>query len=114
GLNVTIDPEEFCSFCLKAPEESNVCILDVRSPANAQPYVERFGELWLNIPQEQLIYRLNDIPADKDLVIVCNSGARSYEALRLLQAKLGKDARNLQGGVALLRMGGMIDAGEED
>jgi rhodanese-related sulfurtransferase len=114
GLNVIIDPEEFCSSCLGASTESNVCILDVRSPANAQPYLERFGERWVNIPQEELIYRLGDVPPDKELVLVCNSGARSYEVLRLLKAKLGKEARNLQGGVALLKMGGMLDLGEED
>jgi len=115
GLNITIDPEEFCSVFLESEASSpqDICVLDVRSPANANPYVERFGDRWVNIPQEEIKYRLNEIPAAKELILVCNSGARSYEALRQIQAKLGRSGRNLQGGVALLKMGGMVDLGEE-
>jgi len=115
GLNITIDPEEFRSVFLgsEASSPQDICVLDVRSPANANPYVERFGDRWVNIPQEKIKYRLNEIPAAKELILVCNSGARSYEALRQIQAKLGRSGRNLQGGVALLKMGGMVDLGEE-
>jgi len=115
GLNVTIDPEEFCSVFLESEESSSqdICVLDVRSPANARPYVERFGDRWVNIPQEEIKHRINEIPSAKELILVCNSGARSYEVLRQIQAKLGKAGRNLQGGVAILKMGGMIDLGEE-
>ncbi|MEJ5300200.1 MAG: FAD-dependent oxidoreductase [Thermodesulforhabdaceae bacterium] len=116
GLNVTIDPEEFCSVFFGSEEASpsDVCVLDVRSPANANPYVERFGSRWVNIPQEELKYRLNELPDSKELILVCNSGARSYEVLRQIQSKVGKEARNLQGGVAILKMGGMLDLGEEE
>jgi rhodanese-related sulfurtransferase len=115
GLNITIDPEEFCSVFLESEASSpqDICVLDVRSPANANPYVERFGDRWVNIPQEEIKYRLNEIPAAKELILVCNSGARSYEVLRQIQAKLGRSGRNLQGGVAILKMGGMVDLGEE-
>jgi NADPH-dependent 2,4-dienoyl-CoA reductase/sulfur reductase-like enzyme/rhodanese-related sulfurtransferase len=115
GLNITIDPEEFCSVFLESEASSpqDICVLDVRSPANANPYVERFGDRWVNIPQEEIKYRLNEIPAAKELILVCNSGARSYEVLRQIQAKLGRSGRNLQGGVAIFKMGGMVDLGEE-
>lgn len=115
GLNVTVDPEEFCSIFLGDGSEKiseEVCVLDVRSQANARPYVEKFGNRWVNIPQEELIYRLDEIPKSDELILVCNSGARSYEVLRQIQTKLGKTARNLQGGVALLKTGGLLSLEE--
>ncbi|MCX7822941.1 MAG: FAD-dependent oxidoreductase [Syntrophobacterales bacterium] len=115
GLNVTIDPEEFCSIFLgDAVKPEDLCVLDVRSPANARPYVEKFGPRWVNIPQEELIHKLDNIPKSDELILVCNSGARSYEVLRQLQSKLSRKTRNLQGGVALLKTGGMLTLEESD
>jgi rhodanese-related sulfurtransferase len=89
-----------------------VC-LDVRGPANATPFVEHFGERWINIPQETLKHRLDEVPKDKRLILVCNSGVRSYEALRQLEAAGNCRAVNLQGGVAILKKCGLIDLSEE-
>ena len=117
GLNRPIEPDEFARCFLQ--EESAECIcLDVRGPANAAPFVERFGDRWLNIPQETLNKRMDEVPKDKRLLLVCNSGVRSYEAMRQLdRAGIGNTV-NVQGGVAMLKNSGAVktekDKNEKD
>jgi NADPH-dependent 2,4-dienoyl-CoA reductase/sulfur reductase-like enzyme/rhodanese-related sulfurtransferase len=112
GYNKPIDADEFERCFLTEQADDMVC-LDVRGPANADPYVEHFGGRWINIPQETLKYRLDEVPKNKRIVLVCNSGVRSYEALRQLDAAGACRAVNLQGGVAILKKTGMIDLSEE-
>lgn len=112
GLNRTMDAAEF-ERCFLQEQADDVVCLDVRGPANATPFVEHFGGRWINIPQETLARRLDEVPRDKQVVLVCNSGARSYEALRQLDTAGSRQAVNLQGGVAILKKSGMIDLSEE-
>ena len=112
GFNKPMDADQFEQCFLDNKTDDTVC-LDVRGPANAAPYVAHFGDRWLNIPQETLKDRLEEVPKDKRLVVVCNSGARSYEALRQLENAGVCEAVNLQGGVAALKKAGMLDVGDE-
>ncbi|MEW6219427.1 MAG: FAD-dependent oxidoreductase [Thermodesulfobacteriota bacterium] len=113
GLNRTAEVEELEELFIRQADPEVLC-LDVRGPANAAPFVARFGARWQNIPQETLHERLHEIPRDKKLFVVCNSGVRSYEALRQLDhAGLGERAVNLQGGVAALKKSGALDAEPE-
>lgn len=112
GYNRPLDIGEFEKCFLDDSAADTLC-LDVRAPANAAPYVARFGERWLNIPQETLEQRLQDVPKDHRLIVVCNSGARSYEALRQLSHAGVDEAVNLQGGVAALKKAGLFDSGGE-
>ena len=114
GLGKTVDVEEF-ERCVLDGSDDAVC-LDVRGPANAGPFVEAYGERWVNIPQETLGQRFHEVPRDKRLLVVCNSGVRSYEALRQLESAGIYDVFNLQGGVALLKKTGAVrlEGGEEE
>jgi NADPH-dependent 2,4-dienoyl-CoA reductase/sulfur reductase-like enzyme/rhodanese-related sulfurtransferase len=112
GYNKPLDVDQFQQCFLDGGDDETVC-LDVRGPANAAPYVARFGGRWLNIPQETLKYRLKEVPIDKHLVVVCNSGARSYEALRQLESAGVCEAVNLQGGVAALKKSGFLEFMDE-
>ncbi|NTV43652.1 MAG: rhodanese-like domain-containing protein, partial [Syntrophobacteraceae bacterium] len=87
--------------------------LDVRGPANAAPFVARFGDRWVNIPQETLKHRMGEVPRDRRLFVVCNSGVRSYEALRQLENAGICEAVNVQGGVAALKKAGLLNLGDE-
>jgi NADPH-dependent 2,4-dienoyl-CoA reductase/sulfur reductase-like enzyme/rhodanese-related sulfurtransferase len=111
GYNRPLDAEEFQKCFVHDGADETVC-LDVRGPANAAPFVARFGERWCNIPQETLKDRLKDVPQRKRMIVVCNSGARSYEALRQLEAAGVCGALNLQGGVAALKKAGLLDLGD--
>jgi NADPH-dependent 2,4-dienoyl-CoA reductase/sulfur reductase-like enzyme/rhodanese-related sulfurtransferase len=113
GYNRTVEVAEF-ERCFLAAEAGDVVCLDVRGAANAAPYVDLFGARWLNIPQETLNDRFAEIPKDKRLMVVCNSGVRSYEALRQLETAGLNNAVNLQGGVAALKKSGLLAGGEEE
>jgi rhodanese-related sulfurtransferase len=108
GYNRTVEVDEFERCFLTDKADDAIC-LDVRGAANAAPYVDLFGDRWLNIPQETLKHRLAEIPPDKRLLVVCNSGVRSYEALRQLETAGLCNAVNLQGGLAALKKSGALD-----
>ncbi len=107
GYNQAITPEEFQRLFLEeAPD--NLMVLDVRGAANAAPFVGYFKDRWLNIPQETLRHRFSEVPRDKRLILVCNAGLRSYEALRQLQTQGFTNAVGLQGGIASLKKAGLL------
>jgi NADPH-dependent 2,4-dienoyl-CoA reductase/sulfur reductase-like enzyme/rhodanese-related sulfurtransferase len=107
GSNRSIDLVEFQHQFLQRKDKA-IC-LDVRGAANAAPFVDRFGQRWLNIPQETLRHRFDEVPRDRPLILICNAGMRSYEALRQLQTQGFDKAVGLQGGVAALKKAGMLD-----
>ncbi|MGA2939744.1 MAG: FAD-dependent oxidoreductase [Syntrophobacteraceae bacterium] len=113
GLNRPIQPGEF-EKCFLLEESADCLCLDVRGPANAAPFVERYGDRWLNIPQETLNKRIEDVPRDKRLLLVCNSGARSYEAMRQLDRAGINNTVNVQGGVAMLKKSGAVGPQPKD
>jgi NADPH-dependent 2,4-dienoyl-CoA reductase/sulfur reductase-like enzyme/rhodanese-related sulfurtransferase len=87
---------------LKLFKEGNAQVLDVRSVAQAGPFVEKYGEKWVNIAQEELPYRLSDIPSGT-LSLVCGSGPRSYESQLFLREKGYKKTKNVQGGIGMIK-----------
>ncbi|SMC26771.1 NADPH-dependent 2,4-dienoyl-CoA reductase, sulfur reductase [Desulfacinum hydrothermale DSM 13146] len=112
GLNRPLDPEVFEDLFFHGQDDRILC-LDVRGPQNAAPFVARFGDRWINIPQETLEERLDQVPRDKQLVLICNSGVRSYEALLQLRKAGITNALNLQGGVAAIKKSGIVDLSGE-
>jgi NADPH-dependent 2,4-dienoyl-CoA reductase/sulfur reductase-like enzyme/rhodanese-related sulfurtransferase len=108
GYNRTIEVADF-EQCFLTDKAGDTICLDVRGPANAAPYVDLFGPRWLNLPQETLKHRFSEIPKDKRLLVVCNSGVRSFEALRQLETAGLCNAINLQGGLAALKKSGALD-----
>mgnify|MGYP005841892025 CR=1 FL=1 len=112
GYTTTMEVDEFEKCFLEGESDQCVC-LDVRGPANAAPYVAHFGKRWVNIPQETLNRRLDEVPKDKRLIVVCNSGVRSYEAIRQLSCAGPCDVINLQGGVAALKKSGLLHFSDE-
>jgi rhodanese-related sulfurtransferase len=72
-------------------------LLDVRSPMELA--VERVPGA-LNIPLGQLRTRLGELPRDREILVICRSGTRSYYATRILLQN-GFKARNVVGGMLL-------------
>ncbi len=70
-------------------------LLDVRSPAELA--VESVAGA-TNIPLGQLRTRLDELPRDREILVICRSGARAYYATRMLLQK-GFRARTLAGGM---------------
>ncbi len=52
----------------------------------------------INIPREELRERIGEIPKDRNLVVVCRSGVRSYAAIRVLKQSGFEQLANLSGG----------------
>ncbi len=99
GLNRPIFPLELAeSF----PAAGGV-VLDVRAPDQAQYGIKKYGEQWLNIPLEEVPYRVGEVPGDKPVYVYCNTGTRSYEVQRFLNAKGLDNVLGAQGSYAVLK-----------
>ena len=80
-------------------EHDGVVIVDVRSPSEfASAHIDEAT----NIPIGEFQNRIGEIPADRDIVLVCQSGVRSQEAARALRGT-GRAARQLEGGMVAWR-----------
>ena len=72
-------------------------LLDVREPYEIPA---RALAASVNIPLAALPARLDDVPRTRDVVVYCESGARSARALAILQAAGHARASHLAGGIA--------------
>jgi NADPH-dependent 2,4-dienoyl-CoA reductase/sulfur reductase-like enzyme/rhodanese-related sulfurtransferase len=106
GINRGIGPDGFAELWEKRDEEA-CFFLDCRELADAEEYCERHPGEWNNVPQGEVYNRLEEIPKDKPIVLVCNTGARSYEAQIMLDAKGYKNVTNVHGGMAALKKYGV-------
>ncbi len=75
--------------------ETSALLLDVRHPAELA--IEHVPDA-VNIPLDQLRARLDELPRDQEIHIICRSGQRAYYATRILLQN-GFDARTLAGGM---------------
>lgn len=70
-------------------------ILDVREPGElAQARIDGT----LHIPLGALIERLDEVPRDRTVYVMCHAGERSAKAAHYLEAQ-GVDAVNISGGI---------------
>ena len=78
----------------KFPRDGSVTLLDTRTVGEfGRGHIEGF----FNIPVDELRERIAEIPEDKPVYVICQSGLRSYIACRILQG-YGYDAFNFAGG----------------
>jgi NADPH-dependent 2,4-dienoyl-CoA reductase/sulfur reductase-like enzyme/rhodanese-related sulfurtransferase len=78
-------------------------VLDCRDDEDPQVYMEKHPGVWMNIPHNELRQRMDEVPRDKKIFLICGTGVRSYESQILLDAAGIHGSLNLQGGVASLR-----------
>ncbi|MFZ5427070.1 MAG: FAD-dependent oxidoreductase [Thermodesulfobacteriota bacterium] len=112
GMNQGVTPEEFTALFDKG--DKACFFLDCREPDNAGPYLEAFPDKWHNIPQGQIRRRLDEIPRDRQVVMICNTGIRSYEAQITLEQAGFRGVLNVHGGMAGLRQSGMDPLRKEE
>jgi len=100
GKNLPIDAADFISeFSHKSTR-----VIDIRGEKEAAPFIAKFGDRWLNLPQDQLRSRFNEIPVDEPFFLLCDTGPRSYEAQVFLSSKQILNTRNVQGGWAMVKL----------
>lgn len=76
------------------PRDGSVTLLDTRTPYE---YAMGRADGFINIPVDDLRERLSEIPKDKPLYVMCQSGLRSYLSCRILTQN-GYDCYNFSGG----------------
>lgn len=88
-----ISPEKLAELM---KTNSDMLLLDVRE----EPELRAFGAIpgVTNISSKSLSAKLDLLPKDRDIVVICQSGGRSAEAAHLLAAKGFHDVYNLLGG----------------
>lgn len=106
GMNHGHGPDTFAEYWTNR-ESGEYCFLDVREHADAEPFLEKYPEHWHNIPQGEIPKRYEELPKDKKLVLVCNTGGRSYEAQIMLDALGFEEVHNTQGGMAVIKAYGV-------
>jgi len=106
GRNRVIDADQFAKWWERR-DTGDTLFLDCREWGNAEPFVEKYPDHWKSLPQGQLRARLEELPRDKKLVLICNTGVRSYEAQVTLNQIGRKDTYNLQGGMAAVKKWGL-------
>ena len=106
GINRGVGPDGFKEMWDKR-EESDVFFLDCREEADAAEYIERNPGKWHNVPQGKIYEKLDEIPKDRPVVLICNTGARSYEAQIMLTDRGYPDVTNVQGGMAAIKKYGI-------
>ncbi len=67
---------------LKLLVAQGAVLLDVRTP---EEFEEESAPKSVNIPLDELFLRVTELPADKDIVVICRSGKRSQMAIELLR-----------------------------
>ena len=90
-----------------ASGNGNLLILDCRARQDGEPFAEKYPGRWVNIPQDELRRRFDEIPPDKDLILICNTGVRSYEAQLNLREMGRAEPVSVQGGIVTLKECGM-------
>lgn len=104
--NRVMDADQFAEWW-ENRGDGNTFFLDCRGWGNAEPFVKKFPDHWKSIPQDELKDRINEVPKDKRIVLICNTGVRSYEAQVLLDHVGIRDTYNLQGGMAAVKKWGL-------
>ncbi|KQZ10636.1 rhodanese-like domain-containing protein [Agromyces fucosus] len=82
---------------------ADAVILDVREPGElAQARIEGT----LDIPLGELVERVEEVPSDTTVYVLCHVGGRSAQAVQYLESR-GVDAVNIDGGIVAWHRAGL-------
>ena len=84
------------SLSQRLADTEDVLLVDIRTPAEiAQGMIPDA----LQLPMHLIPIRMSEIPKNRDVVIYCRSGARSYQACAYLMQQGYGRVLNLRGGI---------------
>lgn len=89
----------------KKRDQKHIFFIDAR-PAKAGQAVQAQHPEWHSIPLEEIAARVNEVPKDRPVAIICNTGLRAYDSLLILARNGITDVVNSTGGMqAVGKMG---------
>jgi rhodanese-related sulfurtransferase len=89
----------------KNRKENHVFFIDARPAAAGRAMQEKHPD-WHAIPLEEVAARANEVPKDRPVAIICNTGLRSYDSLLVLARHGITDVVNSTGGMqSVIKMG---------
>lgn len=89
----------------KKRNENHVFFIDSR-PAAAGKAVQEKHPDWHAMPLEEIAARINEVPKDRPVAIICNTGLRAYDSLLVLARNGVTNVVNSTGGMqAVIKMG---------
>ena len=80
----------------KLTTDKELYLLDIRSDAEV---VHGMLPNSTHLPMHLLPVRISEFPKDRDIILYCRSGARSYHACRYLMQQGFNNVINLKGGI---------------
>lgn len=87
-------------------KNNDVFFVDARPAAAGKATEAKYPDDWHAIPLEEVDTRLADVPRDRPVVLICNTGLRSYEVMLYLRNKGIDNTVNSLGGMqALIKRG---------
>ncbi|WP_296510323.1 rhodanese-like domain-containing protein [Rhodoferax sp.] len=92
------EAKEVCPTNTRRMLAEGAVMIDVREPNEVAAFAFDVPGV-LNIPATQLESRWTEIPSDKPVVFVCQSGARSLKATYFMQFQGYKNVSNMSGGI---------------
>jgi rhodanese-related sulfurtransferase len=84
------------SLRARIDQGEDLLLLDIRTPAEIAQGIIPGSE---PLPMHLIPVRMNEIPKDREVVLYCRSGARSYQACAYLMQQGYDRVLNLRGGI---------------
>ncbi|MFN2343289.1 MAG: FAD-dependent oxidoreductase, partial [Desulfonatronovibrio sp.] len=106
GRNVGVGPDEFARIW-EGRDNEDVVFLDCRDVENALELLEKYPDKWKSIPNESMEENLDKMPQANKIILLCNTGGRSYESQLKLRKHGFNNTLNVYGGMKLLKKWGM-------
>ena len=104
GLHDSISPDEFVKLW-EDRAENRYYFVDIRPAKASKPIADRHPGEYLSLPLEEFNERKGEVPTDRPVALVCNTGTRAYEAQIKLR-NMGIRTVNSAGGFQALRKRG--------
>jgi rhodanese-related sulfurtransferase len=82
---------------------AHAAVIDVREP---EEFANGHAPGAVNLPQADLATRLNEVPRDRPVFVICQGGFRSLRAAQFLRQRGFQDVASVKGGTEACRAAG--------
>jgi rhodanese-related sulfurtransferase len=91
---------EICTTNVLQRAQTGALMVDVRERTEAQALAFDTPAI-INIPMSALVQRWQELPKDRELMVVCQTGEKSVRASQLLRDKGLTNVKPMRGGILL-------------